>query len=68
MTVLFNQRCPEFDDSEELEAPDRAQPLAVEPCGQFIMLTQQDGGNDCTHCVLIERRDLREFIETLLRC
>lgn len=68
MTILFDQQVPEFDDSDELRECDRAQPLVVEPCDHFVMLTQHDGGNDCTHYVLIERRDIEAFIEAIRRC
>lgn len=67
MTILFNQRTPEFNDDPALDAPDRAQPLAVDPSDHFVVLTQQDGAGDRLHCVLIERRDVRTLIEALLR-
>lgn len=66
MTILFNQQAPGFDHSSDLEAVDRAQPLAVSPGDDFIVLEQQDC--DGAQYILVERRDLRALIEILLRC
>jgi hypothetical protein len=65
MTLLLNQRVPEFDNSEALQKEDRAQPIAIESSEHFIVLTQQDGGNDCTHCILVERGDIGALISLL---
>ena len=67
MTLLINQRVPPFDHAAELEAADRAQPISVESSEDFIILSQQDGTNEQTHCVLLEKRDIRALIEVLLR-
>lgn len=68
MTILFNQQCPKFDRDPALEAHDRAQPLAIESSDHFVVLTQQDGGNNQTHCILIERRDVPALIAALWKC
>lgn len=67
MTIIYGDT-PEYDRDPALNEPDRAQPVAVDPSDQFIVITQRDGGDpDMTHCVLIERRDVRALIEALLR-
>lgn len=65
MTLLLNQDASPFDDSDELEKEDRAQPIAIEQRNAFIVLWQQDGSGDCTHCILLERRDIPAFINML---
>lgn len=68
MTILFNEVFPAFDHDPALDAPDRAQSVGVDPSDSFVVLTQHDHCDpDITHCVLIERRDVRALIEALLR-
>ena len=67
MTILYNEIIDEFDPDPELDECDRAQPLSVEPCDYFVMLTQWDGTGEMQHCILVERRDVQALIEALLR-
>ena len=67
MTILFNKIIHEYDENPLFDEPDYAQPLSVESCGDFIVLTQWDGNGDGQHCILVERRDKQAFIEALMR-
>ena len=67
MTILFDKVIYEFDPDPELAERYRAQPISVEPCDDFVMLTQWDGTGENQHCILIERRDVQALIEALQR-
>lgn len=67
MTILFNKIAHEFDTDPELGKIERSQPLSVEPCDDFVMLTQWDGTGDYQHCILVERGDVQELVEALLK-
>lgn len=67
MTILYNQIIREFDPDPALDADDRAQPLTVEPCDAFVLLTQWDGSAEIQHFILVERRDVQALIEALQR-
>ena len=67
MTILYNQIIHEFDPDPELAEYDRAQPLSVEPCDAFVLLTQWDGTGEGQHGILVERRDVQALIEALQR-
>ena len=67
MTIRFNRISYEYDENPLFDEPDYAQPLSVEPCGDFIVLTQWDGTGECQHCILVERRDKQALIEALMR-
>lgn len=68
MTILFNQQAPEFDPDPALDEPDRAQPVVIDSGGDaFVVIMQQDAANEGMHYILIERQDLEEVIEMLLR-
>lgn len=67
MTILFDKTIHEFDPNPKFAELERAQPLSVEPCGTFVVLTQWDGTGECQHCILVERRDIQALIEALQR-
>ena len=67
MTILFDQIIHEYDENPLFDEPDYAQPLSVEPCDNFIVLTQWDGTGECLYCILVERRDVQALIEALQR-
>lgn len=67
MTILYNEIIHEFDPDPALDADDRAQPLSVEPCDAFVMLTQWDGTGENQHFILVERHDVQALIEALQR-
>lgn len=67
MTILYNRRIPEFDPDPKFAEWERAQPVAVDPCDTFVVLTQWDGTGECQHCILVERRDVPALIEALQR-
>lgn len=67
MTILFNQTNRGFDPDPALDADDRAQPLSVEPCDAFVMLSQWDGTGEDQHFILVERQDVQALIEALQR-
>ena len=67
MTILYNEIIHEFDPDPALDADDRAQPLVVEHCDAFVMLTQWSAVGGTRHFILIERRDVQALIEALQR-
>lgn len=67
MTILFDKIIHEFDPDPKFAEWERAQPLSVEPCDTFVVLTQWDGTGECQHCILVERRDVQALIEALQR-
>ena len=67
MTILFNKIAHEFDTDPELGKIERSQPRSVEPCDDFVMLLQWDGTGDYQHCILVERGDVQELVEALLK-
>ena len=67
MTILFDKIIHEHDPDPLFDEPDYAHPLSVEPCGDFIALTQLDGSGEYHHCILVERRDKQALIEALMK-
>lgn len=65
MTIVRDDEFPEFDEDPALEADDRAQPLAIDVVDAFVVLRQWDGDRETDHCILIERRDLRELLQII---
>ena len=67
MSILFDKIIHEHDENPLFDEPDYAQPLSVEPSGDYIILTQWDRTGEGQHCILVERRDKQAFIEALMR-
>lgn len=67
MTILFNKVIHEFDPDPKFAEYDRAQPLSVEPCDAFVMLTQWSAVGGTRHFIIVERRDVQTLIEALQR-
>ena len=67
MTILYDTIVHEYDENPLFDEPDYAQPLAVEPSDDFIILTQWDCTGECRQCILVERRDKDALIEALQR-
>ena len=67
MTILFDTIIHEYDENPLFNELDYAQPLSVEPSGDFIVLTQWDCAGEYQHCILVERRDKQALIEALMK-